>query len=528
MVNKCSVFGCSTNFDGHESGTVFGLHTVNDPERKLQWFKFCNRNDLKIESKSIFLCEKHFDEKFIKRNNQRPRLNNHLNPVPTINPAGVYDEKPSCVPSTSQQRKPPKQRNLQEEQYPEYKKQFKVESFSEVDESLLAFLDNGYQCDKYENHVVFYKIVTNELSIPQVTESIRIDSNLHVQLFYKGLPVPLPIWFCKGSECKFCYKDMLTNFSSHIRIESERCSDVLEELLQLNFKKSPIYSANLIRYSLLLRYSSLPVYKILQEEFKLPSLSLLRKITTGKIDAVKSAKILRENGNISEDVILMFDEMFLQKCEEYVGGETIGADETGELYNGVVSFMVVGLRSNVPYVIKAVPEKKITGEWVKDELLECLNVLQENGFKVRGVVCDDHSTNVSAYKKILVAHGQATDDLFFTLNDKKIFLFFDTVHLIKNIRNNLLNRKRFLFPEFHFGGFYDDVTVIGGEISWMLFHQVYEKDKDLDANMKAAPKLSAKVLHPGNCKQSVPVALAIFDHSTSTGIKHSALLPAEN
>ena len=38
--------------------------------------------------------------------------------------------------------------------------------------------------------------------------------------------------------------------------------------------------------------------------------------------------------------------------------------------------------------------------------------------------------------------------------------------------------------------------------------------------MKTAPKLTASVLHPGNCKQSVPVALAIFYPSTSASIKN--------
>ena len=42
----------------------------------------------------------------------------------------------------------------------------------------------------------------------------------------------------------------------------------------------------------------------------------------------------------------------------------------------------------------------------------------------------------------------------------------------------------------------------------------------VEANLRAAPELSAKVLHPGNCKQNVPVALAIFSRSTATGIRH--------
>ena len=54
------------------------------------------------------------------------------------------------------------------------------------------------------------------------------------------------------------------------------------------------------------------------EEFKVPSLSLLKKkLTSGKIDPVTSFKARKENGSISEDVMLLFDEMYLQKCEEY-------------------------------------------------------------------------------------------------------------------------------------------------------------------------------------------------------------------
>ena len=61
--------------------------------------------------------------------------------------------------------------------------------------------------------------------------------------------------------------------------------------------------------------------------------------------------------------------------------------------------------------------------------------------------------------------------------------------------------------------------VEGGEVSWNLPHQVYEKDKECQANLRAAPKLTAEVLHPGNCKQSVSKALAIFESSTIAAIR---------
>ena len=58
--------------------------------------------------------------------------------------------------------------------------------------------------------------------------------------------------------------------------------------------------------------------------------------------------------------------MYLQKCEEYFGGEMVGTDEDGELYKGVVCFMIIGLKSSAPYILSTVPKKEIRGEWLKD------------------------------------------------------------------------------------------------------------------------------------------------------------------
>lgn len=181
--------------------------------------------------------------------------------------------------------------------------------------------------------------------------------------------------------------------------------------------------------------------------------------------------------------------------------------------------MVVGLKENIPFVVKAVPETKIEGAWLKEELLSTITMLQERRFRIRGTVCDNHSTNALAYKILLKDHEKSPDDLFIMLNNDKIYLFFDSVHLMKNVRNNLINHKRFIFPPFYFGGLRDKISVTGGELSWKLLHDVYEKDLLLEANLKAAPKLTTSVLHPGSCKQSVPVALAVFDQSTSVAIK---------
>ena len=62
------------------------------------------------------------------------------------------------------------------------------------------------------------------------------------------------------------------------------------------------------------------------------------------------------------------------------------------------------------------------------------------------IFCDNHSTNASAYKKLFGRFGPEDENqLFKTFNDQKICTFFDTIYLIINIWNNMLNRKRFTF-----------------------------------------------------------------------------------
>ena len=98
-------------------------------------------------------------------------------------------------------------------------------------------------------------------------------------------------------------------------------------------------------------------------------------------------------------------------------------------------------------------------------------------------------------------------------------MFFDRVHSLKNIRNNLFNSQRSIFPSFKSDQFFDPIGMPGEEISWELLHEVYDKDEKLPAKMKKASKLLYKAIHPGDNKQIVPLPLAFFDQITSAAIE---------
>ena len=90
---------------------------------------------------------------------------------------------------------------------------------------------------------------------------------------------------------------------------------------------------------------------------------------------------------------------------------------------------------------------------------------------------------------------------------------------MKNKRNNLLNGKKFVYPAFSFDKEGITVSCPAGYITWGSLHRIYDNDSKLMANLRKAPKLTYRALHPGNKKQSVPLALAVFDDTTVAAIK---------
>ena len=141
---------------------------------------------------------------------------------------------------------------------------------------------------------------------------------------------------------------MLGNFPAYLLSQTENFVSIFLEFRGRKFEKRPVYSASVIRFALLLRYTSIQSYRILQKDFPLLSIRLLKKLRSGAIDAVKCAQTLKNEGKISEDVCLLFNEIYLHKCQEYSGGDLIRWGEDGNLYKALVCFMIVGLKEPVP------------------------------------------------------------------------------------------------------------------------------------------------------------------------------------
>lgn len=235
---------------------------------------------------------------------------------------------------------------------------------------------------------------------------------------------------------------------------------------------------------------------------------------------VKAFEVLLDKGEVDQNIVLLIDEMHLQQSSQYDGKDD-GQNVDGELYKGILCFMTISLKRSVPYVLHYVPVTKLNGDIVADGIETCIQLLSGTKFCLRAAdITDNHTSNVSAYRKLISKYRIDHRNYVITLPSpsskmsRNIYLLFDTVHLIKNVRNNLAKSRGFRFPSFQYSISGRIECVLECDVSWKLFHRIREKDEHCKSHLRKAPKLTSNAIHFTNNKQSVKLALALFDETT--------------
>ena len=292
-----------------------------------------------------------------------------MNPISTKHSNVLLKILSSLLPTGKTTRKPPRERLISNDQMDTFHERDAITILADLNKTTAS---DGFQFKKSNDHALFYNLVfAKETKSPKILEWIKVDSDLHVQLQYNG--IPLPQWFVERHNTRLKKVNMLENLPAHIRnVAFDNCSELLDKLNKRQFLKPkgrPPYSVEMIRYGLRLRHTSFQAYKQWLEKFSLPSISLLNKIQQRGVNSIKALKILRENGKISNEMV---DKMYLEKATHYHSDEYVGADNEGNLYKGRVAFMIVGLKELIPYIVQAIPEDKFSGEWLANKMSNCI------------------------------------------------------------------------------------------------------------------------------------------------------------
>uniref|UniRef100_A0A2S2NYW9 Transposable element P transposase n=1 Tax=Schizaphis graminum TaxID=13262 RepID=A0A2S2NYW9_SCHGA len=146
-------------------------------------------------------------------------------------------------------------------------------------------------------------------------------------------------------------------------------------------------------------------------------------------------------------------------------------------------------------------------------VIKAISILENSGAKIDGIVSDGASTNRKLWIELGISGSMdcVKNSIIHPLDDfRKIFMFSDAPHLIKNVRNRLLNKKSLrISPQKPF-------------VRWSHFIDVFENDnqRSSTAPTKICPKITKRHLIVDNfSKMSVKLATQVLSDSIAKGIE---------
>ena len=295
-------------------------------------------------------------------------------------------------------------------------------------------------------------------------------------------------------------------------------------------KKGQRYPSDIKAFALSLYHISGKAYKLLSKLFNLPSKSTLLKwvsklesspgFTKTAMNVISTkVKLMSESSKlctIAMDEMSLKPSLFYESSKDLVVGvEDFGNGErSSSVANSALVFLARGVTENWKqplcyyFVNESCPFEK-----VKEKLLQVIDNATEIGLKVTTVVSDLGSNFQQLAHRLKITPTNP----YFTHKGRKIFYLYDTPHLIKAVRNNLMKY------EFHFG---DDSQKIA---CWEHIRLLYKRDSSLD--IRCCTKLTEKHLNPnGFMKMKVKLATQVLSHTVSatmnTYVSLGALPPA--
>lgn len=212
------------------------------------------------------------------------------------------------------------------------------------------------------------------------------------------------------------------------------------------------------------------------------------------------------------ECILMWDEMSLkpglfynEKLDLVEGVQDYGKSDhrierTSDIANTALVFILTGLsfkwKQPLSYYLSFGPVKY---NILKELILENLSAALDCGFKVRVLTCDQSQTNQSTVTDLGI-----TDRKTYILaeNGEKIFFIYDWCHLIKCLRNNLMEHDFFIGKT---------------RVSWGAIREIREVERNKVA--RSCPKLRDVHINPNKFEKMKPIyAMQVFSNSVYAGL----------
>lgn len=168
--------------------------------------------------------------------------------------------------------------------------------------------------------------------------------------------------------------------------------------------------------------------------------------------------------------------------------------------------MILSLLSKNKHVAALYKVNNLTANTLLELTQEILSFLHDIGYKVVSLISDNNRVSRSMFEKM--CGGRLTSFIAIPYDPSEpLFFLFDSVDLLKCIRNNWLNKKKsiqtFVIPS-------PSNFEVNEAAKLLPLKELYIKERS--HHIKLAPSLSEKVLFPTNLeRQNVQYAVRVFE-----------------
>lgn len=250
-------------------------------------------------------------------------------------------------------------------------------------------------------------------------------------------------------------------------------------------------------------------YEQLRDFLVLPSKRKLQTI----VSSVDKNEVLRETFDKLEkpqqrNVFLLVDEVQIRPTVAFSGGVLSGMAKNNQDCKAthMLAVMMKSLHKGPSVMVSITPVHKLTADYQMEVVKEAAAAVERAGGRVIGSITDNNKVN-QLYCKLFHRPGNCGAIARHPLDDsREWFLLFDTVHLLKCIRNNWLSEKcqRISFDNRTTASFAD-------------VRRIYEEEKN--SILKTTPLTSAAV-NPSRLQlQNVQHVLKVFNDKVVAALK---------
>jgi len=550
-----------------------------DECNRTKWIRSIPRQDF-TPTKDAVVCIKHFVPEFVVSEDRVQRADGSVLCVPRTNPKLSVDAYPSVFHNLPMylSSEPPKKRKtpderrseleLRDEQaYQDWNTNDEIRTFDCLRSNISSHLGDDSpwvvipSCD-----CVCLCIVNASCDPPCLTSVVKILSDFSVSVYRDGVKVSGTqlSWILapSGTLDRWSKLDSaLSHFGNsdhddHHSVDDKLCHAVesLQELcdavdctscedkavlslkfiteqLTLRTQIKKAYSSDVLLWAFRLFLFSSKAYAFVRKSaLYLPNESYLRRLSssialpsqvesnaaTHLVYLQNKAKYLQPHEKL---VTLMLDEIHVEPGTSFKGGSVCGfaqnVDGVQEATT-VQAFMIASLLSKDRDVVALVPVANLNAAYLKDITLRVMRLVHDAGFRVLCVISDNNRVNRNMFT-MLCGGGQLQSSIPHPFDSTlQLFFMFDSVHLLKCVRNNWLNqsdtRQTFMFPSFQNA---DDVVRRASFADLKALHGL-----ENTRVVKLAPNLTHKALHPTNTeRQKVSLALKVFNEKTVAALE---------